>query len=97
MYLRLDRAYSESARSPDLREPTMAALHDTPAAAPKDVACYCCGRPIGASNIVRFDRHPRDGVCIGCAAWLHKRSLANVHEIRPPFWWRLTRGRFHRD
>ncbi len=72
----------------------MAALHDTPAGTQEQVACYCCGESIEVSNIVRFERHPHDGVCIGCAAWLHKRSLAIGHEIRPPFWWRLTRKRF---
>jgi hypothetical protein len=72
----------------------MAALHDPPAATQEQVACYCCGESIEASNIVRFDRHPGEGVCIGCAAWLHKRSLPINHEIRPPFWWRLTRKRF---
>ena len=72
----------------------MAAVHDTPAAAQEQVACYCCGRSIEADNLVRFDRHPHDGVCIGCATWLHKRSLPIVHKIHPPFWWRLTRKRF---
>jgi hypothetical protein len=38
----------------------MAALHDPPAATQDQVACYCCGESIEASNIVRFDRHPRD-------------------------------------
>ena len=72
----------------------MAALHDMPAGTQEQLACYCCGEPIEASNIVRFERHPHNGVCIGCAAWLHKRSLAIGHEVRPPFWWRLTRKRF---
>jgi hypothetical protein len=48
-------------------------------------------------SIVRFGRHPDDGVCIGCAAWLHKRSLPIVRKIHPPFWWRLIPSRLHGD
>ena len=75
----------------------MAALHDMPAGPQEQVACYCCGGPIEASRIVRFGRHPHDGVCIGCAAWLHKRGLPIVLKIHPPFWWRLAPGRLHGD
>jgi hypothetical protein len=45
--------------------------------------------------VVRIEEHPRDGVCIGCAAWLHKRSLPIVHNIHPPFWWRFVPRSFH--
>jgi len=75
----------------------MAALHDMPADTEDQVACYCCDRSVEDSDLVRFHKHPQHGVCIGCAAWLHKRSLSMVHEIHPPFWWRLTPNRFHGD
>jgi len=73
----------------------MAASGGTSAVTDEQVAWYCCGSPMDASNLVRFDRNPQDGVCTGCAGWLYKRGQASVHEIRPPFWWRLTRKRFH--
>jgi hypothetical protein len=73
----------------------MAAVHATPTVTQEQVACYCCGTSIDAGNLVRFDRHPHHGVCVGCAAWLHKRSLPIVHKVHPPFWWRLTPSRFH--
>ena len=75
----------------------MAATHNGSAVTQEQVTCYCCGSPIEADNIVRFDRHPQDGVCIGCAAWLHDRSLPIVHRIHPPFWWRLSPRRLHRE
>jgi hypothetical protein len=75
----------------------MATYHDVPVAAREELACYCCGEPFNASDLVRFDRHPHDGVCIGCAAWLHRRSMPIVHKIHPPFWWRFTPKRFHRS
>jgi hypothetical protein len=70
----------------------MATVPDVPVVSQERVACYCCGESVDDSNVVRFDQHPRDGVCIGCAAWLHKRSLAIGHEIRPPFWRRFVPG-----
>jgi hypothetical protein len=73
----------------------MAALHDMPADTQEPVTCYCCGCSIQAAEVVRFEEHPRDGVCIGCAAWLHQQSLPIVHTIRRPFWRRLTPRRFH--
>jgi hypothetical protein len=72
----------------------MAALHDMPADTREPVICYCCGCSIQAAEVVRFEEHPRDGVCISCAAWLHKQSLPIVHTIHRPFWRRLTPRRF---
>jgi len=42
----------------------MAAPYDSPAIAREQVACCCCGRPMNASNVIGFDRHPHDGVCM---------------------------------
>jgi hypothetical protein len=73
----------------------MAAAQDVATGKHEQVACYCWRYILETSNIIRFDQHPRDGVCIGCAAWLHKRSLPILHKTYPPFWWRLTPKRFH--
>lgn len=53
------------------------------AAAHKGLACYCCGGSFDAADLVRFSRHPQDGVCAGCAAWLHERSLPVTRKIYP--------------
>lgn len=37
--------------------------------------CFCCGRLVKAEeDIIRFEQHPDEGVCLRCAAWLHERS-----------------------
>ena len=74
----------------------MATYHDVPVAAHEEQACYCCGESFNANDLVRFGRHPQHGVCIGCANWVYKSSLAKVHKIHPPFWWRFAPNRFHR-
>ena len=61
----------------------MATYRDEPAATEEGVACYCCGESSNSSDLVRFGRHPREGVCVGCAAWLHKRSLPIIHKVHP--------------
>jgi hypothetical protein len=61
----------------------MATSHDVPATALEELACYCCGTSFDANDLVRFERHPQDGVCAGCAAWLLERSLPVGHKSDP--------------
>jgi hypothetical protein len=45
--------------------------------------CHCCGRSYEARNMVRFDRHPEHGICVGCAEWLYNRSRPIVRRLHP--------------
>lgn len=58
--------------------------------------CFCCGLWFEVGNMVRFEKHPEDGVCVGCATWLHHRSQPIIRKIYPQFWHRLQ-GRRARD
>jgi hypothetical protein len=51
------------------------------------VACHCCGRSFPAANTIRFERHPDDAVCVGCAEWLYGHSRPIVRRLHPM--WRL--------
>lgn len=61
----------------------MTTYHNVPPATHEELACYCCGKSLNPSDLVRFERHSYDGVCIGCAAWLHERSLSVGRETLP--------------
>jgi hypothetical protein len=50
------------------------------------VACYCCGKQVDPATLVRFHEHPNQGVCAGCATYLHRRAVAAEREARRPFW-----------
>jgi hypothetical protein len=50
-------------------------------------SCYCCGRFYLASNMVRFDCHPGDTLCVGCVAWLHDRSRTIIRKLYPIWRW----------
>lgn len=52
------------------------------------VPCHCCGRHFPVTNMVRFELHPADAVCIGCVAWLHDRSRTIVRRLHPI--WQLS-------
>src|SRR5215469_7920479 len=47
------------------------------------VPCHCCGRSFPAPNMVRFDRHPGDAICVTCVAWLHDRSRPIARRLNP--------------
>jgi hypothetical protein len=49
--------------------------------------CHCCGRSYLTANMVRFQRHPDDAVCINCVSWLHDRSRPIVRKLYPT--WQL--------
>jgi hypothetical protein len=69
----------------------MATASGMPTAAGGELlTCYCCGKSVGASDVVRFHEHPAEGVCAGCAAFLYKRSVAAGRVQRWP--WRRARG-----
>jgi hypothetical protein len=56
------------------------------------MACFCCGNAYPPDHLVRFKRHPEQGVCIKCAAWLNDRSRIVARQMYVPFrWWK--RGR----
>lgn len=61
----------------------MTTSHEVPAAADEELACYCCGKSFNAGDLVRFDQHPQDGVCAGCAVWLHERALPMARKAHP--------------
>jgi hypothetical protein len=50
---------------------------------PGDVACWCCGKRYGESQLVRLGEHPEAGVCFGCAHFLHQRARAREDAARP--------------
>jgi len=50
-------------------------------------SCYCCGRSYLATNMVRFECHPGDALCVGCVAWLHDCSRPIIRKLYPI--WRL--------
>jgi hypothetical protein len=47
------------------------------------IPCHCCGRHYLVANMVRFELHPDDAVCIGCVAWLSHRSRPIVRKLHP--------------
>ena len=49
--------------------------------------CHCCGLHYLASNMVRFECHPDDAVCVACVSWLYDRSRPIVRKLYPL--WRL--------
>jgi hypothetical protein len=52
------------------------------------IPCHCCGRHYLVTNMVRFEHHPDDAVCIGCVAWLHNRSRPIIRKLHPI--WQLS-------
>lgn len=59
--------------------------------------CHCCGKSFPAANVVRFDKHPDDALCVGCAQWLNDRARP-IARRNSPLWPRpariyLRRGR----
>ena len=48
------------------------------------VECYCCGLSFEAPNMVSFDRHPEEGLCVGCTGLLWSRSRHIVRRMYPP-------------
>jgi hypothetical protein len=47
------------------------------------VPCYCCGRSYLATNMVSFDCHPDDALCVGCVAWLYDRRRPILRKLNP--------------
>jgi hypothetical protein len=62
-----------------------------PAVSVEYLMCYCCGKRVDESSLVRFHEHPAEGVCAGCAEFLHKRSVA-AGRMRSWPWWRRSAG-----
>jgi hypothetical protein len=65
---------------------------DGPVAADAELACYCCGDSFASVDVVRFGRHPADGVCARCANWVYERSQSMGGDRRRPYWWWLLHG-----
>jgi hypothetical protein len=57
--------------------------------APPDISdwlpCHCCNRSYESVNMIRFDYHDGDAVCVKCAEWLYNKSRA-IHRRLHPFW-----------
>jgi len=49
--------------------------------------CHCCGLHFLAANMVRFEYHPEDALCVACVSWLYDRSRPIVRRLYPL--WRL--------
>ena len=47
------------------------------------IPCYCCGRIYVASNMVRFNRHREDGLCVDCADLLYRCSRPIARRLYP--------------
>ena len=47
------------------------------------IPCHCCGRSYPTENMVRFQRHPGDAVCVACVAWLGACSRPIVRRLYP--------------
>jgi len=50
-------------------------------------ACHCCGLHYLAANMVSFEYHPDDALCVACVSWLYDRSRPIVRRLNPI--WRL--------
>ena len=49
--------------------------------------CHCCGRSYPATNMVRFQYHPDDALCVSCVAWLYDRSRPIARKLYPIWPW----------
>ena len=49
--------------------------------------CHCCGLHYLAANMVRFECHPADALCVACVSWLYDNSRPIVRRLYPL--WRL--------
>jgi hypothetical protein len=49
-------------------------MTDTAGDASQWAPCHCCGKSFPADTMVRFERHPEDALCVGCAQWLNDRA-----------------------
>jgi hypothetical protein len=49
------------------------------------LACHSCNRSYEAVNMMRFDYHPRDALCVPCAESLYNRSRP-IHRRLHPIW-----------
>jgi hypothetical protein len=61
---------------------------------PDLVRCFCCDQLVLASDIIRFEQHPQEGVCAPCAAWLNNGGQLVA---RKRVWRRHHRGRWRRE
>jgi hypothetical protein len=77
---RSERQPSRTERSPALTENT---LPGTSQWAP----CHCCGLHYLAADMVRFEYHPDDALCVACVSWLYDCSRPIVRRLYPL--WRL--------
>ena len=46
-------------------------------------SCHCCGKYYLAINMVRFEHHPDDALCVTCVAWLYDRSKPIFRKLYP--------------
>jgi hypothetical protein len=56
---------------------------NAPSVADEWTSCFCCGRSYPTINMVRFQRHADEALCVGCVAWLHNRSRPIVRKLYP--------------
>lgn len=49
------------------------------------LACHSCNRSYQAVNMMRFDYHPGDALCVTCAESLYNRSRP-IHRRLHPIW-----------
>ena len=82
------RAAATTERSPALTENVLSGVGDW-------APCHCCGRSYLATNLIRFECHPDQGLCVGCVESLYDRSRQIARKLYPI--WRLpARGRGRR-
>jgi hypothetical protein len=68
-----------------------------PASATGQLVCFCCGAMFAASELIRFEKHPGEGVCAQCASWLYHHSQPAPPNRRQRVWRRHGRGRWRRE